>query len=338
MTIGKSGLFSSTVRSAVIAASFMAFTAPAFAQQITIADSTNSYKAGIGPNGELYDSNTHVGFVNPAGQDYILPGTPRDSWGIASSAGSAYADYQNFGTAGITGTSITPGLNSATAISMLANGIQLTQTYNFFAPNILSIQEFITNTTNAAISNVIFRRNVDFDVPPTAFNENIFGVLGSNSAVVGNSNNGFENPDPTNPFTSQCGASCNLVGDLGVGIDLGLGTINAGSSATFAYYYGINQPGQNLNGLFSQAQGLGLNYLIGAQSSENGQYPGLGSGSGFLGVSSIGTIAGAVPEPATWGLMILGFGFVGAGLRRANHASEKRFNAKLKRISEGAIA
>ena len=302
------------------AASLIALSAPAAAQQVTISDSTNSYKAGIGPNGELYDSNTKIGFRNPAGQDYILPGTPRDSWGITGSTGSAFADYQDYGTLGISSTLITPGLNSATAVSSLMNGIALTQVYNFFAPNILSIQETVTNTTGADIDNVIFRRNVDFDVPPTAFNENVFGVLGANASVVGNSYYGFENPNPSSPFGYQCGTSCNQTGDLGVGIDLGLGTLTAGSSKTFAYYYGINQPGQNLNDLFSQAQGLGLNYLIGAQSSENGAYPGLGSGAAFLGVSSVGTIAGAVPEPATWAMMILGVGAVGFAMRRSRKA------------------
>lgn len=48
--------------------------------------------------------------------------------------------------------------------------------------------------------------------------------------------------------------------------------------------------------------------------------------------------AAAVPEPATWGMMILGFGVVGAAMRRRVRASEVRFETKIKRISEGAAA
>lgn len=48
--------------------------------------------------------------------------------------------------------------------------------------------------------------------------------------------------------------------------------------------------------------------------------------------------AGAVPEPATWGMMILGFGLMGAGMRRAICRSEVKFNDKIKRIAEGTIA
>ena len=297
-----------------IAATMMISTG-AFANA-TIGEPAGGYSAGIGPDGELYDNATGIGLMNPAGSDYIKPGTPRDSWGVTSSNGSAYADYAYYGTVGITGTTTTATGNSATTVSTTAAGITVAQAFNFFAPNILSVQETLTNVNLFDLTGVIFRRNVDLDINPTAFNENIFGPLGSNSAVVGNSYFGFENPNPASAFSSQCGTSCNQVGDLGAGIDLGIGNLAAGQSVTFAYYYGINTPGQNLNQLFTQAQGLGLNYLIGGQSSENGLYPNLGAGSGFLGVSGIGTVAAPAPEPQTWLMMIVGFGLVGGALRR----------------------
>lgn len=283
----------------------------------TIYDGTG-YAAGIGENGELYDSNTAVGLLNPAGDDYIRPGTPRDSWGVAASTGNAFADQNRFGTFGITSSTVTSTASSATMTNVLANGLSLTQIYNFFAPNILSIQHTITNVTASAITDIVFRRNVDLDIQPTAFDENTTGPLGTNSAVVGNSYYGFEDPNPTVAYQYSCTPSCNARGDLGAGIDLGLGSLAAGDAVTFAYYYGINQPSQTLDSLFLQAQGLGLSYLIGVQSTENGLYPELGSGSGFLGVSNIGTIAGpgAVPELAIWLQMILGVGAVGLAARK----------------------
>jgi hypothetical protein len=299
---------------AVLSAGLAGFAQIASAQ--TFSDATGQYQVGIGRNGELYDYATGVGLLNPAGSDYIAPGTPRDSWGITSSVGSAFADQSFTGTANITGTVFTPGTNSGTAVSTTTLGLTVTHAYNFFAPNILSVQQTVTNTSNTAITGVVFRRNVDLDVPPTAFNENTFGPLGTNTSVVGASYNGFENASPATAFTSSCLLGCNQIGDLGAGIDLGLGTIDAGQSKTFAYYYGINMPGQTLDLLFTQAQGLGLSYLIGVQSSENGLYPSLGAGSGFLGVSNIGTVAGTVPEPASWAMMIVGIGAAGGALRR----------------------
>ncbi len=45
-----------------------------------------------------------------------------------------------------------------------------------------------------------------------------------------------------------------------------------------------------------------------------------------------------VPEPATWAMMIAGIGAIGFALRAAARRSEEKFNAKIKRISEGGVA
>src|SRR5581483_3128864 len=177
------------IRALAVSSCLLAIAQPAAAQQTTISDSTNGYHAGIGPNGELFDSITYIGLKNPAGQDFIAPGTPRDSWGYTSSTGHGYADYENSspGSAGILSTVITPGTNSATAVSTLSNGLTLTQVYNFFAPNILSVQETLSNPTAGAITDITFRRDVDLDIAPTEFNEETVGPLGSNANVTGNS-------------------------------------------------------------------------------------------------------------------------------------------------------
>lgn len=49
-------------------------------------------------------------------------------------------------------------------------------------------------------------------------------------------------------------------------------------------------------------------------------------------------VAAAVPEPATWGMMILGMGMMGGVLRRRVRASEVKFNAQIKRIAGGEVA
>ncbi|MFT3977957.1 MAG: DVUA0089 family protein [Sphingomonas bacterium] len=45
---------------------------------------------------------------------------------------------------------------------------------------------------------------------------------------------------------------------------------------------------------------------------------------------------GAVPEPATWAMMILGFGAIGFAMRRARVRSDLRFNERVRRIAAGA--
>jgi len=45
-------------------------------------------------------------------------------------------------------------------------------------------------------------------------------------------------------------------------------------------------------------------------------------------ITSIGPSAGAVPEPASWALMILGFGGIGAGLRRRRAVGARASSAE----------
>lgn len=45
-----------------------------------------------------------------------------------------------------------------------------------------------------------------------------------------------------------------------------------------------------------------------------------------------------VPEPATWAMMLFGFGAAGAGLRRKARTSEQRFTAKVRGIASGQAA
>ena len=47
---------------------------------------------------------------------------------------------------------------------------------------------------------------------------------------------------------------------------------------------------------------------------------------------------GAVPELATWTMMILGFGMVGGSIRVAKRRSDRKFDAKIKGIMEGVNA
>lgn len=65
--------------------------------------------------------------------------------------------------------------------------------------------------------------------------------------------------------------------------------------------------------------------------------PTSGGSNDQFGVDNV-TIGGAVPEPATWALMILGMGAVGFAMRRAKRNSDAKFDAKIKRITAGAIA
>jgi hypothetical protein len=64
------------------------------------------------------------------------------------------------------------------------------------------------------------------------------------------------------------------------------------------------------------------------------------SGIGFTSASALSlniltaAVSGAVPEPATWAMLILGMAAIGYAMRRSN----VKFDAKIKRITAGASA
>ena len=105
---------------------------------------------------------------------------------------------------------------------------------------------------------------------------------------------------------------------------------NLGTGGTFSYNPLVDPSNDytdragNLNGSVQNSSRLTFGFLapVGYNANVNGTYRvrldvgGLVGGSRSFSVDAqVGTGAAAVPEPATWGLMLAGFGMVGAGLR-----------------------
>jgi hypothetical protein len=289
--------------SAVLASSVLV--SAASAQVIT--DSSGKFSVGIGADGELVNNATGTGFKRLSdGFDGIAGsgGVGRDTWG----ANSAFADQNNVGSQGLSNSVVTTGAHSAVATADTASGLHVVQNYSFSAENILSISTTVTNVSGLD-QDLVFSRDVDWNIDPTAFGENVFGPIGSSPFVIDSSFYGFEDPDTANPFAFSCLGGCNEVGDLGGGIRIDMGPLAHGASTSFQFFYGINQIGQSTDALIAQTQGLGAQYIIAGQDS------GDHINSAVLG------FAAAVPEPTTWAMMLTGFFGLGSVLRRRRAAT-----------------
>jgi hypothetical protein len=288
---------------------------PAVKADVVITDPTNQFSVGIGPDGELSDTGTGVGFLRLAdGYDPLAAGI-RDSWGVASiySSGvsTAFADYTDFGTSNVSSTS-TATSSTASYTSTTNFGVTVQQNYSFAAPNVLEIAATITNMGPTA--NVFFQRDVNWNVFPTESNENSFGGIPFATPLADTSYSGLENPDPgAGAFVFSC-LGCNQIGDLGGGIKVFFPSLLSGQSANFVFFYGISQSGESANALDAQLAAAGSIYTITTQSSENGAYPNLGTNSAAIGFGLT-----AVPEPSSVALfvtMLTGFGGIAWRRRR----------------------
>ena len=312
-------------------AMLLAVAAPAVKADLVITDPTNSYRVGIGPNGELYSNDAGIGFLRSDGYDPLAPSVPRDSWGVATASGAAYADFWGYGDAGVAST-VTSTANTARYVTTTANatlfaggtgdlGLTVTQDYAFAAPNILSITTTLVNTSGSDLANVLFQRNIDWDVAPTQFAEISFGAAVSGN-VIDSSYQGFENPDPSAPYAfSMAGGGTFGPDDLGGGIKINLGTLAANASTSFQYLYGINAAGESTAGLIAQVSGIGgpNTYYV---ATENGSCTAgtnplcgiaVGTNSAVIAVAPAQTngVDNPVPEPGAWPLVGLALGIAG---------------------------
>lgn len=159
------------------------------------------------------------------------------------------------------------------------------------------------------------------------------GPAGTFSAFIGNSSIAAGNF--TDIFTFTLPAS-----------GLGSGTVTTSASIlgsandldfTSVTINGMTAPITTLaGGLYEAAftssvpiTGLSLNTLT---------VTGVSRGDGAFGGQLSFIPSGAVPEPATWAMMLVGFGAIGFAMRSAKRRSDEKFDAKIKNITYGAVA
>jgi hypothetical protein len=187
---------------------------------------------------------------------------------------------------------------TATGIFSLASVTNGGKTFTFN----YSIDNTSTNPpiTDSRIS--IFGFNVNPDILPITDPVSPPSATGLFGGGVGSGGVPNAQPDVNVCFRAGGGGGqCDGGGGGGVGID------DAAALGTFTLNFASAQTSLTLNNFYIRYQTLA--------STE----------SSATSASGLGTVTSAVPEPATWGMMIIGFGLVGASMRYRRRATRVTF-------------
>lgn len=307
----------------------------AMAGQVLV--STNgTTQIGINNDGSLIYGGVGLGY-NYTGQagltgfsDALAPGCDCEAWG-ASANGIGGQVGQSAGTSGLTFGPAVGTPTSFTTNSTLSGlaGLSISHVYtlsNEIADGALfKATVTLTNTTGSTLSDLRYARAMDWDVPPTEFSEYVtIKGTATTTSLLRSTDDGFNN---ANPITAVSNGG--IVGpidadgitgpaDHGALFVFGFGDLADGASYTFNIYYGAagNEAGalSLLSAVSPELYSLGQSSLGGSRRDDLPTY--IFAFSGVGGSVVVPPVNGAVPEPATWAMMIAGFGIAGFSMRR----------------------
>jgi len=256
--------------------------------------------------------------------DGIMPGCLCEGWGAAIGAEAGWSGNSNGGNSNVSLVSFASGVNAATSIVDIGTSLRVSQAYGLSSSTAL-VKNTVTLTNLTGSAAVLrYTRVMDWDIPPTAFNEYVtIGGVGA-SKLVFSGDDGFATPNPlSNPSALVAGTSnVNVVdsgpADHGAFFTFDFGSVEAGKSVTFDIFYGAAASERAamaaLGEVGAEVYSLGQNSQAGGASDGTpGTYI-----FGFAGVG--GTPVPAVPEPETYALMLAGVGVVALMARRRRTA------------------
>lgn len=188
--------------------------------------------------------------------DATAPGCLCEGWGVAATTFdnrvSGWASVDNGGIGGLTGGTFGAtdfAITSSVDLSDAAVSVQHAYGRSL-AEGVFQASITITNNTGSVLNDVVYRRAMDWDIPPTEFNEYVthVGVEANLESNGGNvrfaSDNGFANVNPLIAADSRDTSTINVdfedngPADHGSVFDFAFGEIEAGGARTFNIFYG----------------------------------------------------------------------------------------------------
>ena len=171
------------------------------------------------------------------------PGCLCEGWGAADATTNVtgYAN-ESAGTDNVSIVSFTSDADSATSKVAIGSTFEVTHDYqpSTVANALYKVTVSIKNTSASAV-HLRYRRVMDWDVEPTAFNEFSTVQKGTASEIVFTSNDGFATADPL-AGPSDIGSTGNFTdagpNDHGALFDFDFGSLATGVTKTFTTFYG----------------------------------------------------------------------------------------------------
>lgn len=258
--------------------------------------------------------------------DATAPGCLCEGWGVAASGVAGYAN-EALGTANLTDLGFASTSSTATSRVSLTSmpGLKVTHAYKpSAASDLFEAVVTITNDTAAAVTDVRYRRVMDWDIPFDEFNEYVtIRGTGTTTDLLYSSDQGFATGNPLGSRGTDIGG-CGITTDFtdcgpddhGALFDFGFGGLAVGESREFSIFYGAS---------VNESAALASLATVSAELFSLGQESGDPTGGtprtyifGFAGVGGVPPIE--TPEPSI--LALIGIGLIGmvANRRRQRKA------------------
>lgn len=336
-----------TISAAVLSGAALCVAAPASAAIIYNTGDPDTARVALGINaeghlnieeGNIVENSGRTGlafkFVRDAGagptwQDATSPGCFCEGWGVSvNNATSGYANVSTDG--GVTNLSVvgapaaTPSTFTTTVGLTSLPGLTVRHAYAPAdnAPEALfKVVVTIRNETGAAVNDVKYVRVMDWDVPPTEFDEYVTIRGTATTTLLEKSHlNGFASADP---LDGSCDADgCGYGGvdvdftdagieDHGAYFRFNFGTLEAGAEYAFTIFYGA-APSERTALAAIGAESIEL-FSLGQSSTDRGAADGTPA-TFIFGFAGVGGVPVPVPEPGS--LALLGLGLMGLGAAR----------------------
>jgi hypothetical protein len=126
----------------------------------------------------------------------IMPGCLCEGWGASLGATTGWSANSNGGDNNVSLVSFVSTAATATSVVTVGSSLTVTQAYGLSASNAL-VRNHVTLTNTSAVADTVrYSRSMDWDIPPTEFNENVtIGGVGATRLIFSN-DNGFATPNP----------------------------------------------------------------------------------------------------------------------------------------------